>query len=191
MKIFFQFFFLLLIFNGFNSSSFGQANSQLQDLYSPYCPGGIISYWNLDESSGNNYYDSISVNNATSTNVPTPVAGRVAGAQQFNGTSNRMTAPRIAAYDFTANSSFTIEAWIKHPSATPSNYEQVLGRRATDNSLSIYLGFDISTNISFGVRSSSGESFKVTSSSSLYPKGWNPVPLRKYRLANFAASSSI
>jgi len=49
----------------------------------------------------------------TSTNLPTPVAGRVNGAQLFNGTSNKISAPRIAAYDFTANSSFALEAWVK------------------------------------------------------------------------------
>jgi hypothetical protein len=173
MKTIFQSTFLVISL--FSIIVFGQRNSQQLAAYSPYCPSGIISYWNLDESSGSTYYDSISVNNASSPNIPSPVAGRVAGAQQFNGTSNRMTAPRIAAYDFTANSSFTIETWIKHPSATPSNNEQIFGRRATDNLLSIYLGFDISTNISFGVRSSSGESFKVTSSSSLYDDNWHHV----------------
>ena len=79
------------------------------------CPPAMISYWKLDETSGSVYADNIGVNNATSTNTPTPVAGRVGGAQQFNGTSNKITAPRIAAYDFTSATSFTFEAWINHP----------------------------------------------------------------------------
>ena len=175
MKKFFQFIFLLLLFNGFNSISFGQANSQLQDLYSPYCPDGIISYWNLDETSGSTYYDSINVNNATSTDAPTPVTGRVSGAQQFNGTSDNMTASRIAAYDFAANSSFTFETWIKHPVGSPTVKEQIIGRKAADNLTSIALAFDQSVNVSFSVRSSSGESYLVASTSNFYDDNWHHV----------------
>ena len=87
----------------------------IQANQSGSCPPSMISYWKLDETSGSVYDDYFGTNHARSSNVPVPTTGRVNGAQQFNGISNKITAPRIAAYDFTRNSSFAFEAWIKTP----------------------------------------------------------------------------
>ena len=51
------------------------------------------------------------VNNGTGTT--TPVAGQVNGAQQFNGTTNKIDVPANPSLDFTANGNFSVEFWYK------------------------------------------------------------------------------
>ncbi|NWF91108.1 MAG: putative Ig domain-containing protein, partial [Ignavibacteriaceae bacterium] len=141
----------------------------------PPCPIGMLNYWKLEETSGTVFVDNMGLNNASSADRPTAITGIVGTGQRFNGTSDQMNAPRIAAYDFAANSSFTFETWIKHPIATPTTVEQVIGRKASENQTSIALAFDQSNNISFSVRSSSGESFSVASTSDLFDDDWHHV----------------
>lgn len=121
------------------------------------CLPGTVSYWKLDETSGNVYADFTGTNNASSTNTPTPIIGRVRGAQQFNGTSNRITAPANDAYNWSANSNFTFEAWMKHPNVPTPVKEFIIGRKALNDQLSIWLGFEPTNEITFSVRSKSGE----------------------------------
>jgi hypothetical protein len=134
----------------------------------------MISYWKLDETSGNVYTDEAGTNNATSSDMPAPVTGRVEGGQQFNGTSNQLTVPSDAIYDFMANSSFTFETWIKHPAGSFSGNEIIIGRKAANSKLSIWLGFGPTTNINFSVRSTTGESRTVTGPS-LYDDNWHHI----------------
>ncbi len=74
--------------------------------------------------------------------------GIVSGAQQFNGTSDKITAPRIAAYDFAANSSFTFETWINHPAGSYTKEEVIIERKPSSGSLVINLKFN-STKVTF------------------------------------------
>ena len=115
------------------------------------------------------------LNNATSADRPTAITGIVGTGQRFNGTSDRMNAPRIAAYDFAANSSFTIETWFKHQAVAYSTIEQIFGRKASDNLTSVALAFDGSSNLTFSVRSKAGETFSVSSTSSLYDDVWHHI----------------
>jgi len=138
------------------------------------CPVGIISYWKLDETSGSVYSDYIGTNNATSTSIPTPVAGRVNGAQQFNGTSNRITAPGMPAYDFTTNTSFTFEAWIKHITGFYTGEEIIVERKSSSGALAINLKFN-STAVSFSARNTASEIYDVTGTTNLYDNNWHHV----------------
>ena len=140
----------------------------------PQCPAGMISYWKLDETSGNVYSDFYGTNNATSADTPTPTAGRVNGAQQFNGTSDKIAAPRIAAYDFSASTSFTFEAWIKHPVGSFISQEIILERKTT-SSMYISLKFDGSTLLKFQVRNDASQSYSVTGTFNLYDGNWHHV----------------
>src|SRR3989339_345648 len=138
------------------------------------CPVGIISYWKLDETSGSVYSDYIGTNNATSTSIPTTVAGRVNGAQQFNGTSNRITAPGMPAYDFTTNTSFTFEAWIKHITGIYTGEEIIVERKSSSGALAINLKFN-STAVSFSARNTASEIYDVTGTTNLYDNNWHHV----------------
>jgi hypothetical protein len=138
------------------------------------CPTSMVSYWKLDETSGSTYADIYGGNRATSFNIPAPVAGQVNGAQYFNGTSNGLSAPRIAGYDFPAGSSFTLEAWIKRDAGAYIGEEVIVERRSSTSPLSLKLGFN-STRVEFSARSNTGELKAVTGTTSLYDGTWHHV----------------
>ena len=160
--------------NGINPDATQSFSVTVQESQSGSCPPSLVSYWKLDEISGNAYADFIGTNNATSTSVPTPLAGRVNGAQQFNGTSNGITAPGIAAYDFSTNTSFTFEAWIKHVTGSYTGEEMIVERKTSSGALAINLKFN-STAVSFSVRNTASEIYDVTSTSNLYDNNWHHV----------------
>ena len=145
----------------------------VQDNQTGGCPSSMISYWKLDETIGSVFADHLGTNNATSTNVPTPVAGRVGGAQQFNGTSTVITAPRIAAYDFATNTSFTYEAWIKHPTSASS--EEIIAERKSSGALAINLKVVGLTKATFSVRNNTSQIFTVTGTKSLNDGNWHHI----------------
>ena len=82
-------------------------------------PAGMAAYWKLDETSGGSYSDLTGVNNGTGTT--TPVAGLVAGAQQFNGTTDKIDVPANTSFDFAATDNFSIEYWYKGTLTSSSN----------------------------------------------------------------------
>ena len=56
----------------------------------PPCPAGFISYWKLDETSGNTYADAMGTNSGIGGTVsPVPVLGRVNGGQQLTEAAAR------------------------------------------------------------------------------------------------------
>ena len=139
------------------------------------CLNGIISYWKLDESSGNTYFDFIGLNDATSTNIPSPVSGRVNDAKQFDGFSTGIVAPGIAAYDFSSNSSFSFETWIKHVLGPYNGEEIIVERKSSSGALAINLKFDESTSAVFSVRDNLSNIYWVTGISNLYDNKWHHI----------------
>ena len=162
--------------NGVNPDATQSFVILVQNNQTGDCPNGIISYWKLDETSGSTYADYVGTNNATSTNLPTPTSGRVNGAQLFNGTSNAITAPRIANYDFAVNTSFTFEAWVKHPTGSISNEEIIMERKPSSGALAINLKFDSSPNAKFSVRNNNyAEIFSVEGTTNLLDNNWHHI----------------
>jgi len=160
--------------NGVNPDASQSFTITVQESQSGNCPPGIISYWKLDETSGSVYSDYIGANSATSTDIPTPVAGRVNGAQQFNGSSDGITAPGITAYDFSTGTSFTFEAWIKHVTGSYISEEIIVERKSSSGALAINLKFN-STAVSFSVRNTATEIYDVTGTTNLYDNNWHHV----------------
>lgn len=137
------------------------------------CPQGLLSYWKLDETGVVATYDDyIGTNNATTTDAPTPSTGRVNGAQNFNGISDRLSAARIPAYDFSQSTSFTFELWLNHPAVSYTREEVVLERRS--GKVAINLRFN-SNRISFLARNASSQLFQVTGTSNLFDGRWHHV----------------
>ena len=67
------------------------------------CPAGMISYWKLDETSGNTYADAMGANTGIGGTVfPGPTSGRVNGGQQFNGSSSQINIAANPTLDFGA-----------------------------------------------------------------------------------------
>jgi|GEM_PF-5427494 len=88
-------------------------------------PAGIVAYWQLNETASGNYADLTGVNNATGST--SPVAGKVDGAQQFNGISSKIVAPANASLDFPAAGNFSVEFWYSS-SLTPSSTQYIMRR---------------------------------------------------------------
>ena len=93
------------------------------------CPDGIASYWKLDEANGPTYEDFASDNDGSGANSPTAVAGRVNGAQQFDGFDDGINVPPDRAFDWYRDESFSIEFWIKRNGAVTGN-QVAIGRDA-------------------------------------------------------------
>ncbi|UCH84644.1 MAG: laminin G domain-containing protein, partial [Candidatus Latescibacterota bacterium] len=94
----------------------------------PVCPTGLISYWKLDETSGTVYDDYYDGNDGTGSEpAPTPAAGLIGGAQDFNGTNNYITVSDDPSLDWAYDASFTIEVWAKFTNVTGWN-KVMIGR---------------------------------------------------------------
>lgn len=87
------------------------------------CPSGLIGYWKMDETTDATLVDMIGANNATRNSSTGQVSGKIGNSQRFtysvNGSNDGYTdmeyaeASHTSAYNFPANSSFTISYWIK------------------------------------------------------------------------------
>lgn len=93
----------------------------ISNIFSQSCPENLVSYWKMDETSGNKFVDLVNGNDATLHNFTVnPVTGKVDGANFFTytagisaGEGQYATAPDNAIYSFPANSGFTISYFLK------------------------------------------------------------------------------
>ncbi len=103
-------------------------------------PAGLVAYWQLNETSSGNYSDLTGVNNGTGST--TPVAGKVDGAQQFDGISSKIVVPPNASLDFPAAGNFSVEFWYSG-SVTPASIQYIIRRYiSTQADWSIYVSPD-------------------------------------------------
>ena len=96
--------------------------------YSQTCPSGMVSLWNLDDTSTDLFLDNVGNHDASSENSISSTAGKVGAAKSFAGASY-MSAADHADFDFPANSSFTIECWMKVTSYTAEWSQVFIGKR--------------------------------------------------------------
>lgn len=84
------------------------------DIFSQSCPSGLISLWKMDESSGSIFADSKGNHDASRSSDLISADGKINGCQYFDF-SNRDLAKiqNDAAFNFPANSSFSIAYWLK------------------------------------------------------------------------------
>ena len=102
----------------------------------PY-PDDTISLWPLDEAGGSTYVDAFGGKIGDSTGMdPTPVAGTVSGAQDFDDTAtNGIDVPASSDFNWLGTESFTVEVWVKTEAGDlPGNggtadNEVVIGRK--------------------------------------------------------------
>lgn len=80
---------------------------------------GPVGYWNFDERSGTTAYDrSGNSNDGTLTNSPTYTTGKFGAAIDFAGSNAHVTRADDADFDFADDADMTIEAYIKHNTAS-------------------------------------------------------------------------
>jgi len=135
------------------------------------CPNQLQSYWKLDEDTGPTYEDSRGDNDATcGGGLPCPTKYNelgppsIDGAQTFNATSKLNVAPN-ALYDWSATDNFSIEFWMRTPSSSNCQGNQVvIGRDAanTESSLHWWVGCITGGAAAITLRDTAGVSHYAT-----------------------------
>jgi lysophospholipase L1-like esterase len=89
----------------------------------PGCPGGMISYWKLDEGGGSTFSDSSGENNANCSGgaCPALIDGVIAKARQFDGTDDRLIVSSHPSLNWGNPDSFTVMAWVKMTGSCTGN----------------------------------------------------------------------
>ena len=101
------------------------------------CPGGTVSYWPLDETTGTVFADSAGLHHANcSATCPTPTTGTVGGAALLSG-AEEVRAPADPQFDFAPGASFSLEAWVQTTDTGNGTY---IGRVDAGNGLELWLG---------------------------------------------------
>lgn len=105
------------------------------NVYSQTCPEDMVSYWKFEEVGDTAYSDYIGGHNATAAVVlANDPDGLVGNAKYFDGTKYAVVQDH-ADYSFPANSSFTVEFWVKLSDASFSGTNQVImGQRDPSSS---------------------------------------------------------
>jgi hypothetical protein len=83
------------------------------------CPADMIAYWELNETTGTTFKDSIGGNEGTciEPSCPSPVEGIVKGAYNFSG-SSEIDIPTLSDdFRWDGTSNFSIALWLKLPEA--------------------------------------------------------------------------
>jgi len=102
---------------------------------------GLLDYWQFDESGGSSYANAVSGGaSASCTSCPTPVAGRISGAQEFDGTSDEVNVADDSSFDWANGDRFSIEAWFQSDGPCSVTGETVVGRRDAAGALRWSLG---------------------------------------------------
>ena len=120
---------------------------------------------------GNTYVDFTGINNGTGNPSPTAVAGQVNGAQQFDGTTNKIAVPASPTFDFAANGDFSVEFWYQGTIPPPATRVAV-GRYISSTAL-WYLGLDKFGKPAFCMYD--GTTMKTTTGSVITDGNWHHV----------------
>lgn len=134
----------------------------------------LISYWKLDESSGN-AADSVGSNTATNVNV-TYTTGKIKNGAVFNGTDGflSITSPSTALKSLGYTSDFTITMWVKPNSL--SNKCTLFNSRGKDTNSPIDFILETDLKLKFDRYTPIGGS--VTGSLTLTNNSWNFVAVQ-------------
>lgn len=141
------------------------------------CPDGMISYWKFDEFGNvNMFLDSYGGINAScsSSNCAEEDTGIVNNARKFNG-SEEIIVPDNNLFDWGANSSFTIETWVK--TVEPGTGNKVfIGRYQQGTSkMSWWLGYGNNNKPIFSVRDSAGVKSEIEAKTVINDGQWHHV----------------
>jgi hypothetical protein len=118
----------------------GQAHATLQQ-------GDIVSFWPLDETGTiTSYADPVNGYNGSPVGGLTPTTeGQINGAQSFDGTDDGILVTGQTDFNFGAEESFSIAAWIKVAGDAPSENKVVVGRLDSPNDQQWWLGVQSTT----------------------------------------------
>jgi lysophospholipase L1-like esterase len=140
----------------------------------PVLPSGLVHYWKFDETSGSTFQDQMSAASAACTNCPTLVTGRISNARSFNGSTNKVNVTSVSAINWTGNSRFSIEYWMKTSSCGGS--QAVVGRHDSATQLHWWVGCQ-NGNAVFKLvdKNGGGSTLTLTGSSNVADGSWHHI----------------
>lgn len=144
-------------------------------MYAQTCPDGMVSYWKFDDLSTELFVDSYGNHDASSDNaVATEASGKVVTAKYLSGT-NVIVAEDHNDFDFAANSSFSVECWVKYSDATFGNPQVIIGKRdASAGGAYWFIGLENTTGkVIFELQGTDGVYKEIISSSGLSTNAWH------------------
>lgn len=105
---------------------------------------GLISYWKLDESSGNNTINSINSSlNGTHLNSPSVINGIIDNARNYSGTSQQLTnITNWIDYNFTTTGNFTYGGWTRNYNMTGYAMNFMMGMQIPGQVSGFNIGFN-------------------------------------------------
>jgi hypothetical protein len=159
----FIFFIFIFIFSGF---TLAQSN----------CPDGMVAYWKLNESGAvNNFIDIYGSNHGSCSqfDCPTEDIGILSRARYFDGNSG-ISVPDNIVFDWSNNTSFSIEAWVKTTEPGTGN-KVFIGKYRGGSNMSWWLGYGDSNKAIFSVRDSDGNSAQAEATSILNDGNWHHI----------------
>jgi lysophospholipase L1-like esterase len=134
--------------------------------------------WPLNETSSGTYDDVLGANDGVCAgNCPTPVSGRVAGAQTFGNSGVGVDVAATTPFNWEANDSFTIELWMQGVAGqTCKNASQVfVGRDDRNSGLQWWLGCARSSGVArFQLLDAAGQGITIDGSV-VNDGGWHHV----------------
>jgi hypothetical protein len=144
--------------------------------FSQNCPTGIVSLWSLDDTSEDLFLDHVGNHNASSETQISSAQGYVGAAKIFTG-SNYMKTGDHADFDFAANSSFSVECWVKVSSLTEEWSQVFVGKKdAQATGAYWYLGISNSNgNVIWEVQNSIGVYKSIMSPTALSLDTWHHI----------------
>ncbi len=142
--------------------------------FSQNCPSGIVSLWNLDDTSEDLFLDHVGIHDASSEVSISSAPGKVGTAKHFTGTQYMSVADH-ADFDFAANSSFTVECWVNVSSLTAEYSQVFIGKKdALPSGVYWYLGIaNSSGKVIWEIQDSDGTYKTILSPSALTLDSWH------------------
>jgi hypothetical protein len=164
------------------------------------CPAGMIAYWSLNEAGGTLFKDLISGNAAscTESSCPSPTAGAVSGAYNFDSGSKIDSAELSSEFDWTGTTDFSIALWLKIPeSVTCPETRVAVSRYAAVRSW--WVGCSAAGTAAFSLRDSTGVQRVLSGTTPINDGEWHQIVavrdggqnrMHLYRNGNLESSAS-
>jgi hypothetical protein len=140
------------------------------------CPVDMIAYWKLDETEGPPYKDFFGSNDGLCMGLkcPEPVDGFLNNAQNFDG-NDEINVPANEAFNWGADSNFSIEVWVNVPETEICDGSRVfIGRHAGTRAW--WVGCDhLSAKAVFSIRDSKSVGLEISGGPALNDGEWHHV----------------
>ena len=122
------------------------------------CPEGMISYWKLNETTGDVYLDDYNGNDGLCAGTcPTPATGKIDGGQLFDGSTTGISVLASDSFNWTATDSFSIEYWMKRAPGTLADNEVIVGRDDPTTLLHWWTGIWSGGKAAFVLKATNGD----------------------------------